>query len=87
MITEAYTKCYEQLTRHGHVVKLFMMDNECSADLKRAILKVNGDFQLVLPRQHRRNAAEKAICTANIIYKRALQHVIRTFQLRNGTDY
>ena len=64
MIAEAYTKWYGRLTRHGHVVKLFIMDNECSADLKRAILKVNNDFQLVPPHQHRRNAAEKAIRTA-----------------------
>ena len=63
VITEAYTKCYERLTWHGHVVKNFIMDNECSADLRRVIRKVNGDFQLVPPHIHRRNASEKAIRT------------------------
>ena len=37
------------------------MDNECSADLKLAIIKNNGKYELVPPHQHRRYSAEKAI--------------------------
>ena len=39
------------------------MDNECSVDLKLAIVKNEGTYELVPPNQHRRNAAEKAIRT------------------------
>ena len=44
VIAEAFTKCYEKLTKHGHVVKMFIMDNECSTDLKRAIVKNKGNY-------------------------------------------
>ena len=57
VIAEAFTKCYEKLTKHGHVVKMFIMDNKCSTDLKRAILKIKGNYELVPPHQHRHNAA------------------------------
>ena len=40
------------------------MDNECSTDLRRAILKIGGNYELVPPYMHRRNAAEVAIKTA-----------------------
>ena len=63
VIAEAYTKCYEKITRHGHVVKLSIIDI-CSTDLKRVILKIKGDLELVPPHQHRWNAAERAIRTA-----------------------
>ena len=39
VIVTAYNKCYDKLTRHGHEVKLFILNNECSNDLKAAILK------------------------------------------------
>ena len=39
------------------------MDNECSIDLKLAIVKNKGNYELVPPHQHRRNSAEKAIRT------------------------
>ena len=43
---------------------MFVMDNECSTDLQKAIVKIKGKYELVPPHQHRRNAAEKAIRTA-----------------------
>ena len=43
--------------------KLYILDNECSNDLKLAIIKNNAKYELVPPHQHRRNAAEKAIRT------------------------
>ena len=39
------------------------MDNECSSDLKLAIINSNSKYELVPPHQHRRNAAEKVIRT------------------------
>ena len=51
------------MTKHGHVIKHFILDNECSQDLRQAIRKKNMDFQLVPPHVHRRNAAERAIRT------------------------
>ena len=42
---------------------MFILDNECSTDIKNAIKNYNANFQLVPPHQHRRNAAEKAIKT------------------------
>ena len=62
-IANAFNKTYKRLTRHGHTVKLFILDNECSAELKSSINKINVPFQLVPPHQHRRNAAERAIRT------------------------
>ena len=43
--------------------KLYIMDNECSVDLKLVIVKNKGIYELVPPHQHRRNSAEKAIRT------------------------
>ena len=39
------------------------MDNECSATLKNALTRHNIKWQLVPPKTHRRNAAERAIQT------------------------
>ena len=53
-----------KLTKYGHATKLFILDNECSNDLKLTILNTNFTFELVSPHQHRKNAAERAIRTA-----------------------
>ena len=42
---------------------MFILDNECSLDIKNIIKIYNAEFQLVPPHQHRRNAAERAIKT------------------------
>ena len=47
--------------RHGHILKHYVLDNECSHDLKQAIKKQGMIFQLVPPHIHRQNAAERAI--------------------------
>ena len=62
-ITMAYTKFIDKLAKKLVVPKLYIMDNECSVDLKLAIVKNEGTYELVPPNQHRRNAAEKAIRT------------------------
>ena len=57
---------YLRLTKRGHTTKLFILDNECSNDLKLAILDTNFKFELVPPHQYRRNATERAIKTIKI---------------------
>ena len=59
-IVDTFTATYLQLIKHGHANKLFILDNECSND-KLVILNTNLKFELVLPRQYRRNAAQRAI--------------------------
>ena len=62
-ITKAFNKIYTKLTQHTSEPRLYILDNECSNDLKLSILKNKGTYQLVPPHQHRQNAAEKAIRT------------------------
>ena len=62
-ITNTYTKCYAKLAKTLTTPKLYVLDNECSTDLKLATIQNNAKYELVLPHQHRRNAAEKAIRT------------------------
>ena len=62
-ITTAFEKCTKRIIRCNDRPTLFIMDNECSTDLKLSILKNNNKYELVPPHQHRRNAAEKAIRT------------------------
>ena len=62
-IKTVWEKLIARLTKHGHVTKHFVMDNECSWDLRKAIKNNNMDFQLVPPHNHRVNAAERAIRT------------------------
>ena len=62
-IIKAWSTLHAQMTRHGHLVKKLILDNECSNDLKKALNKKNIAFQLVPPDAHRRNAAERAIRT------------------------
>ena len=54
----------KRLTDIKLLVDLQILDNEASAEYKRAIkTKWNSNYQLVLPNTHRRNSAERAICT------------------------
>ena len=39
------------------------MDNECSSDLKLAIINYSSKYKLVPPHQHQQNAVERAIRT------------------------
>ena len=54
----------ESLKQRGNDVDLQVLDNEASADYKKEITETWGaNFQLASPNMHRRNAAERAICT------------------------
>ena len=63
VIRSAWEELYLKLTKHGHVVSHFILDNEISSDLKKAFDKYKINFQCVPPNIHRRNAAERAIQT------------------------
>ena len=60
----AYDKIMQRLTENKLIVNLQILDNESSADYKRAIkTKWNDNYQLVTPNTHRSNTAERAIRT------------------------
>ena len=59
----AWELLHKRLTKNGHSVKKYILDNECSARFKGVLLEHKLDFKLVPPHQNRRNAAERAIQT------------------------
>jgi hypothetical protein len=59
----AYSRIYDELTSKGLKPKFQTMDNEASAALKQFLHSKDIQFQLVPPRVHRQNAAERAIRT------------------------
>ena len=60
-MVKTFQNVYEYLKKCGHKPILNIMDNECSVDLKRDILKISGSYELVPPHHHRRDVAEKSI--------------------------
>ena len=62
-ITSVYNKCHEKLRNNLTTPKLYILDNECSNNLKLSIINQNAKYELVRPHQHRQNAAVKGIRT------------------------
>ena len=62
-IRDAWEETHKVLVHQGHPPDLHILDNECSALLKQAFTKYNINFQKVPPKEHRVNAAERAIRT------------------------
>jgi hypothetical protein len=62
-IRNAWEQTHQMLVHQGHPPHLHILDNECSQDLKDAFAKHNIQFQRVPPKEHRVNAAERAIRT------------------------
>ena len=62
-IRNAWEQTHKLLVHHGHPPDLHILDNECSQDLKDAFSKYKIQFQRVPPKEHRVNAAERAIRT------------------------
>ena len=62
-IRDAWEQTHRLLIRQGHPPNLHILDNECSQDLKDAFAKYHIQFQRVPPKEHRVNAAERAIRT------------------------
>jgi hypothetical protein len=58
-----FTEVITILKTRGYHPALNMMDNECSAAVKKYIKSVKISIQLVPPHNHRVNAAEQAIAT------------------------
>jgi hypothetical protein len=62
-IKRGWISIHERLSRGGNQPKLYILDNEASAELKKSLKKYDLEYQLVPPHVHRRNAAERAIQT------------------------
>jgi hypothetical protein len=62
-IRTAWEDTHKHLVQQGHAPTLHILDNECSQDLINAFAKYKIDFQRVPPKEHRANAAERAIRT------------------------
>ena len=62
-LAKAFQRCCLKLKVQPTERNLFILDNECSTDIKNTIRSYNASFQLVPPHQHRQNAAETAIKT------------------------
>lgn len=62
-IRKGWEHLNETLTKSGRKPNLYILDNECSAELKHTMNKNKISFQRVPPHIHRRNAAERTIQT------------------------
>ena len=81
-LVETWTKLFKDLTNNGHISKNFIMDNECSTEMKTALKKYNLKYQLVPPEVHRRNAAERAIRTFKNHFLSCLATCNKNFPIR-----
>ncbi len=59
----AFTKVIATLKSSGYMPALNVMDNECSAAVKKYIRSEKITIQLIPPHNHRVSAAERAIAT------------------------
>ena len=62
-LKKAWEHLHLEFEKAGTAPETWVMDNEISAELKKAFVKYDVNFQLVPPRSHRRNLAERAIQT------------------------
>ena len=51
-IIETWKAGHVRLTKNGHTTSNYVLDNECSVDLKAALLSEGVNFELVLSHQH-----------------------------------
>jgi hypothetical protein len=80
-IRDAWETTHLHLLHLGHPPELHILDNECSADLRKAFTKYNVLFQRVPPKEHRANAAERAIRTFKNHFVAVLNTVNSRFPL------
>ena len=57
----AWTTINNRLIKTGVISKSYIMDHECSEELKTALHKAESTFQLLPPHTHRANKAERII--------------------------
>ena len=81
-LVDTWEELYGQLTKNGHKPKCFILDNECSAEMKTALRKYKLDYQLVPPDIHRRNAAERAVRTFKNHFLSCLATCHKSFPIR-----
>ena len=60
-IVEAWQSLYNRFRKGGATITLWILDNECSSDLKRAFINEDMTWQRVPPHQHRANDTEREI--------------------------
>ena len=62
-ITSSWKTLFLKRQTNGHAPELYILENECSEELRKSFKKYQVTFQLVPPHVHRQNAAERAIQT------------------------
>ena len=62
-LIDAWECLHTRFSKHGHSIKIYILDNECSSKFKSVLNEHKITFELVPPHQHRRNAAERGIRT------------------------
>ncbi|KAI2490112.1 Reverse transcriptase (RNA-dependent DNA polymerase) [Fragilaria crotonensis] len=80
-ILAAFQAIHARLVAAGLRPQLHRLDNECSVALKTFLRDAEIDYQLVPPRLHRRNAAERAIRTFKNHFIAGLCSVDKNFPL------
>ncbi|KAI2502091.1 Reverse transcriptase (RNA-dependent DNA polymerase) [Fragilaria crotonensis] len=80
-ILAAFQTIHARLVAAGLRPQLHRLDNECSVALKTFLRDAEIDYQLVPPRLHRRNAAERAIRTFKNHFIAGLCSVDKNFPL------
>jgi len=63
IVFDAYKQQFEELKKKGFKVKMNVMDNQATKNIKKFLTKKECDIQLVEPNNKRLNAAERAIQT------------------------
>ena len=81
-MVNAWTKLNKRFTEAGLKPTTYIMDNECSNDLKQAIFLVDIKHHLVPPHNHPANAAERAIQTFKTHLKTGLALLHPDFPIR-----
>ena len=79
---DAFNDIIDHLDARGFKPNLNVMDNECSKAVESFITKQQIDIQLVAPRNHRVNAAERAIQTFKEHFIAALATIDKTCPLQ-----
>ena len=73
----AYKTQFDFLERKGYKIKLNMMDNQCTKQIKKSLTDKDCKLMLVEPHNHRVNAAERTIQTFK-------DHFISTLAMTNS---
>ena len=81
-IVDAWTLINKKLNEAGIQPNTYILDNECSSELKKAFHKDSIGFQRVPPSCHRANMAERAILTFKSHFKAGLASLDPDYPIR-----